>query len=319
MDGRYFRIGAEPGMLRLFREVIRLKHAFVSAMIVAMILAGGARAKTWYVHPGGGGDAPTIQAAVDSAAASGDKILLKGGIYRETGIVVDGKAVTIDQFEGQAYLHAPVPGTGVCLTARNVPGGFSLNSLAFRGFETAIALENAAGYVQWPSVRACGRAVAVSGAGSTPTIWFALVDSCGTGVEVYDGAAVVLQNLTIVHCGTGVAFRGGSTAFTRSIVYGCATGVSCSGGAANSGCNDFFMNGADYAGCAAGATDFYSDPMFCFAVAPSPGHYWLHASSPCITGSNPCGVRCGAITASAGCTGTAVEETSWGAVKALYR
>lgn len=302
------------------REVIRLKKAIVPILLAAMACAGETGARTWYVYPGGaGGDAPTIQAAVDSAAASGDKILLKGGVYREGGIVVDGKNVAIDQFDGQAYLHAPAPGTGVCVTARNVGSGFALNAVAFRGFETAIALENASGYVQWPSVRACGRAVTVSGASSAPTVWFALVDSCGTGVEVNGGSAVVLQNLTIVHCAAGVAFRGGSATLARSIVYGCENGVSCTGGAASLSCNDLFLNGVDYSGCAPGGTDFYTDPIFCFAAASSPVLYWLHESSPCLTGSNPCGLRCGALTQAAGCTGTAVEGTSWGVIKAIYR
>ena len=290
--------------------------------MLLLCIGGEARGRTWYVYPNGvGGDAPTIQAAVDSAAASGDKILLRAGVYRETGIVVDGKALLIDQVDGQAYLRSPSPGSGVCITARNVSSGFSLNSLSFRGFETAIALENTAGYVQWPTLRDCGRGVSISGGLSAVTVWFALIDSCGTGVEVNGGAAIVLQNLTIAHCETGVAFGGGSSTFARSIVYGCSTGASCAGGAAAPSCNDYFLNGADYAGCAPGATDFYSDPMFCFAVAPSPGLYWLHAASPCFTGAdpNPCGVRCGALITAAGCTGTAIEETSWGAVKALYR
>jgi|GEM_PF-1927223 hypothetical protein len=311
---------AGPADRRRVREVIRLKSAIVAATVLSLCIGGEARGRTWYVYPNGvGGDAPTIQAAVDSAAVSGDKILLKGGVYRETGIVIDGKALLIDQVDGQAYLRSPSPGSGVCITARNISSGFSLNALAFRGFETAIALENASGYVQWPTLRECGRGVAISGGLSSVNVFLALIDSCGTGVEVNGGAAIVLQNLTIAHCGTGAAFGGGSSTFTRSIVYGCSTGVSCSGGAAASSCNDYFLNGTDYAGCAPGATDFYSDPKFCFAVAPAPGHYWLHHTSPCFTGENPCGVRCGALIAAAGCTGTAVEETSWGAVKALYR
>ena len=313
-------MGAGPAIRRSAREVIPLKSALVAATMLMLCLGGEARGRTWYVYPGGvGGNAPTIQAAVDSAAVSGDKILLKPGVYRETGIVIDGKALLIDQDGGQAHMRSPSPGSGVCITARNIPSGFSLNSLAFRGFETAIALENATGYVQWSTLRDCVRGVAISGGLSAVTVWFSLVDSCGTGVEVSGGAAIVLQNLTIAHCEAGVVFGGGSSTFTRSILYGCSTGASCSGGAVNPSCNDYFLNGTDYEGCAPGATDFYSDPMFCFAVAPSPGLYWLHATSPCFTGANPCGVRCGAMTAAAGCTGTAVEETSWGAVKALYR
>jgi hypothetical protein len=297
-----------------------LKYVFIPTIACALLMGGTAASKTWYVYPNGvGGNAPTLQAAVDSAALSGDNIMLKGGVYRETGVVVDGKAVLIDQFEGQVYMRSPVPGSGTCIAFRNIPAGFSLNALSFRGFETAVAIEDASGYVQWPSIRSCGCGIAISGASSALTVWYALVDSCSSGIEVDGGADVVIQNETIVHCSTGIAFNSGSATLSRSIVYACATGVSCTGGAANLSCNNFFLNGADYAGCTAGATDFYSDPMFCFAVAPSPGLYWLHADSPCFTAANPCGVRVGAIIGAAGCTGTAADETSWGALKEMYR
>ena len=108
---------------------------------------------------------------------------------------------------------------------------------------------------------------------------------------------------------------------TRSIVYGCTTGVQCSGGGATLGCNDFFNNGTDYSSCTAGATDFPTDPMFCF-WASSAGPYWLHSLSPCFnnTVKNPCNVKIGAITSTLpGCTGTAVESSSWGSIKGMYR
>lgn len=302
------------------REVTSVRKTLAIALICIPLVAAGASARTWYVYPTGvGGNAPTIQAAVDSAAVSGDVIMLKAGVFHEQDIVIDGKSILIDQSEGQAYIRAPFFGSGTCFTVRNTPSGFTINSVSLRGFATAVAFENASGFVQFIAVRGCDRAVSVSGGSSAPTIWYGLIDSCGVGIEVSGGSAVTIRNETIVHCGTGVRFAGGATTLTRSILYGCAAGVSCAGGAVASSCNDLFANAVDFAGCSAGATDFFSDPMFCFAVAPAPGLYWLHKDSPCFTKANPCGLTVGAFVTAAGCTGTAVEPATWGSIKDMYR
>lgn len=292
-----------------------LKSLLIAALIVASV-APASGSKTWTVLPDGSGNTPTVQSAVDSAASLGDVIVIKGGVYHQDGIIVDGKSITIVQSEGQVHMIVPPSGSGVCFTFRNSAAG-NLSSLAFRGFETAIAVEDASPTIQFATLKACNRGITISGA-STPKVWYSLLDSCGTAVEV-QGGSVTLQNQTIVNCSIGTRFLGGSSSFTRTIVANCATGVQCSGGSATIGCNDFFLNAADYAGCAAGTNDFYTDPKFCFWKSTA-GPYWLHDTSPCLTRTNPCGVLVGAFTApSAGCTGTAVEQTSWGAIKAIYR
>jgi predicted outer membrane repeat protein len=48
-----------------------------------------AHARTWYVTPDGGGDAPTIQAAIDSCDA-GDDVLIASGVYFEHDIALRG-------------------------------------------------------------------------------------------------------------------------------------------------------------------------------------------------------------------------------------
>jgi len=284
------------------------------AALIAVSVSGRIEGKTWTVPA----NAATIQAAVDSCAASGDAIAIVGGVYHEGSIVVNGKNIAIDVLTGaQVTVIAPSIGIGTCFTIRNATAG-SLRSLVIRGFGTAIAIENASPTVQFVSLKACNQGMTVAGA-SSPQFTYSIVDSCGMGIDVQAGS-VTLQNETIVRCGTGVRFLGGSTTMTRSIIYGCTTGAQCSGGGATLGCDDFFLNGADYSGCATGTNDFYLDPKFCF-WASSAGPYWLHSTSPCFdTTSNPCHVKIGAITSAlAGCTGTAVERTSWGSIKSIYR
>jgi len=281
------------------------------------MIAPGAGAKTWSVYPNHSGPTPTIQSAIDSCAVSGDNIIVYAGIHYEGNIVSDGKSITIDQ-SGQAYIHSPTPGSGTGITIRNA-SSFTISSLAFRNFGTAVAVESANPLIQWVTIRACGSGLTVSGISSCPVMWYALVDSCGTGIDVIEGGAITLRNQTIANCATGVRFASATTTFTRNIVYHCGVGIQCAGGIVNQSCSNFFLNAADYGGCSAGTNDFFTDPMFCFWKAPAPGPYWLHNTSPCLTGTNPCGQKVGAFTAAAGCTGTGAEHTTWGAIKGIYR
>jgi hypothetical protein len=61
-----------------------------------------------------------------------------------------------------------------------------------------------------------------------------------------------------------------------------------------------------------------ADPLFCGADA---SNLTLRSDSPCLPGQHPDGYDCGLIGAfDEGCAGpTAVERTSWGGVKALFR
>ena len=57
----------------------------VLVLFAILILPYTALARTWYVKPDSTGDVPTIQVAVDSAAAQGDTVLLANGTFTGAG------------------------------------------------------------------------------------------------------------------------------------------------------------------------------------------------------------------------------------------
>ena len=67
-----------------------------------------------------------------------------------------------------------------------------------------------------------------------------------------------------------------------------------------------------------GTGNFSADPLFCDA---STGDVTLRSDSPCLPGNHPDGYDCGLIGAfGEGCSGpTAVEETTWGGIKAMWK
>lgn len=91
----------------------------IAVLLLVWVCLGGpgareSRARTWQVNPGGTGDAPTVQAAIDSAEA-GDDILLASGSYTGVGnrdIDLKGKAVTVHSSGGAAFTTIDCEGLG---------------------------------------------------------------------------------------------------------------------------------------------------------------------------------------------------------------
>jgi predicted outer membrane repeat protein len=91
-------------MLEAFpqREVAMLRSASVVAPVLAaitlvLVLATLSSARTWHILPDGSGDAPTIQAGIDSAA-TGDTVELAAGEFSGDGnrdLYFRGKSITV--------------------------------------------------------------------------------------------------------------------------------------------------------------------------------------------------------------------------------
>jgi hypothetical protein len=98
----------------------------------SIVVSGAVRAKTWRVFANGLGDAPTIAAAVDSAA-DGDQIFVYPGMYREHDIAVD-RPVVIKGIGGPAITMVDAEGLGRCFAITSSGAGPTrIEGLTLRG------------------------------------------------------------------------------------------------------------------------------------------------------------------------------------------
>lgn len=77
-----------------------------AGLALLVLLIGPARARIWNVTPGGTGDAPTIQAAIDSAA-TGDTLDISAGFYLESCSIVNKTLLIRGAGAGQTEIGWP--------------------------------------------------------------------------------------------------------------------------------------------------------------------------------------------------------------------
>jgi len=284
---------------------------FVLALVVTVAPVSAA---TWYVRSDGSGDAPNIQAGVDSSA-TGDTVLVAAGTYTGVGnydIDFSGKAIVVTSEFGPTSTTIDCQSNGRGFVFQNGEGASSV----LQGFTITNGLS-------------AGRGGAVSCENSSPEISYNVIISNhavghGGGIAVR-WASPSIHNNTISENSTDA--RGGAIAVQNTsspVIYqnilsysSLGEGIACIGGAANAivSCNDIYGNAGGDAVCGLDAGGNAStDPQFCGVVGS--GDAYLQSDSPCAPGQSACGQLVGAL--GINCATVDNEAVSWGGIKALF-
>ena len=327
--------------------IVILSALLVLALLVYPTALG---ARTWYILPDGTGDAPTIQAGIDSATA-GDIVEVACGAYYEHDIVMKSgvtlrsetgeyDCVTIDAQQQGRIFYCSALNSSTEVVGFTITGGSSYDGAGmYCTLETQMAISHCH-FTRNESRWATGIACVL---GSSPSISFTVFSHNET---IRDGGGVGCSNSFphIVNCtffGNSV-FRDGAGVFCQNgahpIIENCIfvdcishyyplPPVWCLEGADVDlveccfyGVDDIYWTGCmvDQIGING---NFIAEPGFCDAEN---NNFRLCSDSWCMPGTLPNGQSHGLIGAfGEGCGDcgphVAGVQRTWGGVKALYQ
>jgi len=256
----------------------------------------------WYVTSDGGGDAPTIQAAIDSCT-HGDTVLIADGVYTGEGnrdIEFHGRRILVRGENGPQSTFIDCEGVGSTprrgfAFTNGEDSSFIVAEITIRrGFGPVFNGSNSGGGVlcvsSAPTIRNCvfeGNTAVVGGALYAYQAAPRLINCTfignsaiyGSTIFAYNNSSVILENCLVAYNQGGLP------------VY-CIEGSS-----ANVTCSDIYGNaGGNWGGCIAGQEllngNFSLDPLFCDTAASG---YDLLVTSPCAVEHNDCEVWIGAL------------------------
>jgi len=278
-------------------------------LITLTLLAapGPSGARTWYVNEAGTGDAPTIPAAMDSAAY-GDTVLVGPGTYYGWIDMTDGVTLMSELGPTETILtHHLWEVVTFWQGASGSLEGFTITGVQWDGPECGAVL--------------CSEAGDFLIAGNVVTGNLSCGISCR---DCYTGLGRILGNTVVDNGSRGIdiVFCMDHVQVYKNISVGNACGICMHESLGAVECNDCWGNtGADYHGFDPAPSNFSADPFFCDREV---GDFTLNSCSPCLPGNHPLGYDCGLIGAlGQGCDyPSQVEEEggrSWGGIKALFR
>jgi len=271
------------------QRVVRLRVIVVAALAVGL-WGPASHARTWYIRADGTGDAPTIQAAVDSATW-GDVVLVGPGTH---------------YLQGQHAIDIP---PGVVVTSERGPSETIVQPTMVPTYGLFFLRNESEVSGLWMKPVLVDN-VDVVGAGArilNNIIELDEISECG----VYVTERTTITNNLIFGGSVGIRFGDcpQGTIVENNIIL---NGVDCQS------CGFFYggycnvLRGASVGWCVVG---YDVDPQFCGMSGSE--NYFLQADSPCAPGHIE---YCGLIgPLPVGCGTVATEESTWGAIKSLYQ
>jgi hypothetical protein len=253
-------------------------------VLVLVIMASGSSARTWRVNTAGTGDAPTLHAAMDSAAAF-DVVLVEAGEYFVASGLDVPKNVRLvgESGAGRTLIH-----TNAFLEPVTVElsDGATMSGIHVRGNTLPVLFLHDAG-ADHCIIEASIDVRLVQGEGGPWEFRYCLFVGGEIGLPATFLACIIMSDL-----GERAV---GSTLWFNDVLGSVHPGIDASSTNSN----------------------FSLDPEFC--GIPGSGNYFLRSTSPCLPENNPFGIPVLVGPLSAGCGAVVVEERTWGGIKALYR
>jgi parallel beta-helix repeat protein len=272
------------------------RHLWLATLAVCVTLISPESrvcARTWRVTTDGSGDAPFLEAAMDSAV-SGDIVLLAPGEYTIGPISVTSGILLRSEAGPVLTRLLGHPGVNSGLSCSQL-GPTEISGFWFEGYDdvtfTGLGAITAVGCFRL-YIHDC-----------------VFANNGKAGIALSANDMIDLENNTFVGNQFAVYGYGGTGLAKNNIFWDRLTGAI----PFNPFCNDVLKLGD--LPLAWRSANFSVDPQFC-----GQHDYRILTTSPCAPGNTPLTVSCGLVGAlPAECSPTSVEATSWGAVKALYR
>ena len=178
----------------------------LTLVLLVLTFSVSAHARTWVIQPDGSGDAPTIQAGIDSSQ-TGDTVLLESGTYVGNGnrdLRFNGKAITVTSRAGReaTIIDCEVASVRGVTFASDETASSILSEVTIRnGIETkggGIRIVDAAPTIENVDITACqavthGAGISIEGQ-SSPRIEGCRITSCQVnGAETALGGGVHIE------------------------------------------------------------------------------------------------------------------------------
>jgi len=306
-----------------------MKLSSVVAIALIVFLSPAGHTRTWRVNAAGTGDAPSIAAALDSCA-TGDSVRVAAGSYQiNSHLFFQKERITLVSEAGAEATVLERGGTapvGVFIGIDSVVEGFTFNSILFGNngswthdgrisknilHGSGSPYESAIGFWQHYGTTISGNCIY----------------GYGSGISLSESSGFIFDHNTITACGTALSLDGSWpwNTIRNNLIVGNERGIDLSGGVVGEvSCNNVFGNsianylqGTDPTGTNGNIS---VDPQFCAADPPGSGNFLLQSDSPCAPGNHPDAYPCGLIGARpVGCGAISVKQTSWGAIKSIYK